>query len=66
MILANEFKDTPFKINSATPVFTATDLNHFQGTQTVDQGVEAIVKYASMENNVPTGKFLKDEGQVDW
>ena len=65
--LANEFKGTPFKINSVTPGYTATDLNHFQGKQTVEEGVKAIVKCATMENNnVPTGKFLKDEGDIDW
>lgn len=66
VMLANELRDTNFKINSVTPGYTATDLNHFQGTQTVEEGVKAIVKYASMENNVPTGKFLKDEGEIDW
>ena len=66
VLLAKEFRNTNFKINSVEPGYTATDLNHFQGTQTVEEGVKAIVECATMENNVPTGKFLKDEGEIDW
>jgi NAD(P)-dependent dehydrogenase (short-subunit alcohol dehydrogenase family) len=66
VLLAKEFRNTNFKINSVEPGYTATDLNHFQGTQTVEEGVKAIVECATMEHNVPTGKFLKDEGEIDW
>ena len=66
VMLANEFRNTNFKINSVTPGYTATDLNHHQGTQTVAQGAKAIVKYAAVDNNGPTGKFLNEAGEVDW
>jgi len=66
VMLANEFRDTNFKINSVTPGYTATDLNHFQGTQTPEQAAKAIVKYATVDNDGPTGKFLKEDGEVDW
>jgi NAD(P)-dependent dehydrogenase (short-subunit alcohol dehydrogenase family) len=66
VMLANEFRNTNFKINSVTPGYTATDLNNFKGTQTVEQGAKAIVKYASMDTNGPTGKFVKEDGEIDW
>lgn len=66
LMLANEFKNTNFKINSVTPGYTATDLNHFRGTQTAAQGAKAIVKYATIDNDGPTGKFLNEDGEVDW
>ena len=65
-MLANEFRDANFKINSVTPGYTATDLNQHQGTQTVEQGAKAIVKYATVDNDGPTGKFLKEDGEIDW
>ena len=34
------------RINSVDPGFTATDFNHHRGTQTIEQGAEAIVRYA--------------------
>ena len=66
VMLANEFRDTNFKINSVTPGYTATDLNQFKGTQTAEQGAKVIVKYATVNSDGPTGKYLKEAGEVDW
>ena len=66
VMLANEYSDTNFKINSVTPGYTATDLNQHKGTQTVEQGAKVIVKYPTVDNSGPTGKFLKEDGEIDW
>ncbi|MGF7232641.1 SDR family oxidoreductase [Arachidicoccus sp.] len=66
VMLANEFKNSNFKINSVTPGYTATNLNHYQGTQTVEQGAKVIVKYATLGTEAPTGGFFGDEGALDW
>jgi NAD(P)-dependent dehydrogenase (short-subunit alcohol dehydrogenase family) len=65
VLLANELRDDKFKINSITPGYTATDLNNFQGTQTVEQAAKIIVKYVTLEN-APTGKFLSEASEIDW
>ena len=57
VMLANEFKNTNFKINSVTPGYTATDLNQFKGTQTVEQGAKPIVKFVTLNNDGVTGNF---------
>jgi NAD(P)-dependent dehydrogenase (short-subunit alcohol dehydrogenase family) len=61
LALANQFRNTKFRINSVTPGYTATDLNQFRGLQTAEQGAGYIVKYATIGPDGPTGKFLKDE-----
>lgn len=67
VMLANELKDSGFKINSVSPGYTATDLNKFKGTLTVEQGAKPIVKYATLEENGPTGKFFyQEEGEIPW
>ena len=66
VMLANEYSDANFKINSVTPGYTATDLNQHKGTQTVEQGAKVIVKYATVDNSGPTGKFLKEDDEIDW
>ena len=67
VMLANELKDSNFKINSVSPGYTATDLNKFKGTQTVEEGAKPIVKYATLENDGPTGKFFyQEEGEIPW
>jgi NAD(P)-dependent dehydrogenase (short-subunit alcohol dehydrogenase family) len=65
VMLAYEFREANFKINSVTPGFTATDLNQFKGPQTVEQGARAIIKYATAPE-IQTGKFFKEEGEIPW
>ena len=65
VMLANEFRNTKFKINSVSPGYTATDLNQYRGTQTVEQGAKFIVKYATLGIDGPTGGFFKEE-EVPW
>lgn len=64
--LAKEFRDTNFKINSVEPGYTATNLNHYQGTQTPNEAVGIIVKYATAGRDAPTGKFFWKEGEFAW
>jgi len=66
IMLANELRDTGISVNSATPGYTATDLNQFQGAKTVEQGAIAIVKLATQSHPDVTGKFFRDEGEVAW
>jgi NAD(P)-dependent dehydrogenase (short-subunit alcohol dehydrogenase family) len=66
VMLAYEFKDTNFKINSVSPGYTATDLNQYRGTQSVAQGASVIVKYATLDKNGETGKFYNEEGETAW
>lgn len=66
VMLAKEFLNTNFKINCVEPGYTSTNLNGYQGTQTVAQGVEVIVKYATIGNDGPTGKFFSKESELTW
>lgn len=61
LALANQFRNTAFRINSVTPGFTATDLNQFRGPQPVEAGAKHIVKYAIIGPDGPTGMFFRDE-----
>lgn len=65
VMLANEMRNTNFKINSVSPGYTATDLNQHQGIQTVEQGAKHIVKFATAGNGAVTGKFFKEE-EIPW
>jgi len=66
VMLAKEFLNTNFKINCVEPGYTSTNLNNYQGTQTVEQAVTVIVKYATISNDGPTGKFSSREGELPW
>jgi len=66
VMLAYELRDTPFRINSVSPGYTATDLNQHRGHKKVEEGVAAVVRYALADSSGPTGKFFSDEGETPW
>lgn len=61
---AKAFPD--ININAANPGFTATDLNHNTGRQTVTEGTDAIVNLASIGPDGPTGGFFDRNGPIPW
>jgi NAD(P)-dependent dehydrogenase (short-subunit alcohol dehydrogenase family) len=54
------------KVNSATPGYTATDMNQFQGIRSVHDGARIIVDLALLPADGPTGGFFDDQGPVPW
>jgi NAD(P)-dependent dehydrogenase (short-subunit alcohol dehydrogenase family) len=64
--LAKELRDTPIKVNSADPGFTATDLNGHSGHQTVPEGARAAVRLALLPEDGPSGGFFEDKGPLAW
>jgi NAD(P)-dependent dehydrogenase (short-subunit alcohol dehydrogenase family) len=63
---ANELSSTRIKVNAACPGFTATDLNRFQGTRTVEQGAREAVRLATLGADGPTGTFSDEDGPLPW
>jgi NAD(P)-dependent dehydrogenase (short-subunit alcohol dehydrogenase family) len=55
-----------FRVNAADPGYTATDLNANQGSQTVEEGTDAIVALATLPADGPTGGFFDRTGPVPW
>jgi NAD(P)-dependent dehydrogenase (short-subunit alcohol dehydrogenase family) len=67
MITLRYAKQLPgIRINAVEPGFTATDLNMFQGTQTVEQGAELIVRMAQVGPDGPTGGYFDASGPIPW
>jgi NAD(P)-dependent dehydrogenase (short-subunit alcohol dehydrogenase family) len=64
--LAFELKDTPIKVNSAGPGYTATDLNDHRGTQAVEEGAAEAVRLALLPADGPTGGYFSSAGPVPW
>jgi NAD(P)-dependent dehydrogenase (short-subunit alcohol dehydrogenase family) len=54
------------RINAVDPGFTATDLNHHAGIQTIEQGAEIIVRMAQIGAAGPTGGFFEAKGTIPW
>lgn len=62
---AIELESTNIKVYAASPGFTATALNNFAGTETVEEGSRNIVRVA-LEENGPTGTFSGPDGPFPW
>lgn len=54
------------RINAVDPGYTATDLNAHRGEQSVEEGAAAIVRYARVGLDGPTGGFFDKNGRVPW
>ena len=63
---ASELEAAGIKVNAACPGFTATDLNNYEGTRTVEQGAREPVRLALLDANGPTGTLSDDNGRVPW
>jgi NAD(P)-dependent dehydrogenase (short-subunit alcohol dehydrogenase family) len=55
-----------FRVNVVDPGYTATDLNNNSGTQTVEEGTDAIVRLATIGADGPTGRFEDRGGVIPW
>lgn len=55
-----------FRINAVDPGYTATDLNHHSGPQTVAQGTDAMVAMATIGKDGPTGSLSDRHGPMAW
>jgi NAD(P)-dependent dehydrogenase (short-subunit alcohol dehydrogenase family) len=66
LAFALDLESTRIKVNAACPGFTATDLNNFQGTRTVQQAAREPVRLALLDANGPTGTFSDENGPLPW
>lgn len=67
IINATRYPDTLlYKVLGSCNGYAATDLNNFQGTQTVGQAAKTNVKYATLDNEGGTGRYFKVEGENAW
>ena len=63
---AKELRDTPIKVNTGNPGFTATDLNEFRATRPVSEGAAPILTLATLPDDGPTATFLGPDGPEPW
>ncbi len=68
--LAYELLDTAFKVNAVCPGYTKTDFTGYNGGE-VEEAGKRIMKYALLDKDGVTGKFISDEtnpetGEIAW
>lgn len=66
LAFAIELISTGIKVNAVCPGFTATDLNNFEGTDTVQQAACHPVRLALIREDGPTGTFSNERRELPW
>jgi NAD(P)-dependent dehydrogenase (short-subunit alcohol dehydrogenase family) len=66
LAFASDLESTGIKVNAADPGFTATDLNNFAGTRSVQEAAREPVRLALLDADGPTGTFSNEDGPVPW
>jgi NAD(P)-dependent dehydrogenase (short-subunit alcohol dehydrogenase family) len=62
-----ELEDTDIKVNLVSPGFTATNLNNFAGTETVEDGSREVVRVALLGPDGPSGTFTRwENATIPW
>ncbi|TFC61191.1 SDR family oxidoreductase [Cryobacterium sp. TMT2-15-1] len=54
------------RVNAVDPGYTSTALNGHNGTQTVTEGTDAMVRLATISRDGPTGTFHDASGPIPW
>lgn len=65
LAFAIELESSNIKVNAVSPGFTATALNNFAGTDSVEVGSRAPVRVA-LDEHGPTGTFSGPDGPLPW
>lgn len=65
LAFALELEKEGIKVNATSPGYTATALNNFQGTDSLEVGSREPIRVA-LETNGPTGGFTGPEGKLPW
>jgi NAD(P)-dependent dehydrogenase (short-subunit alcohol dehydrogenase family) len=67
LAMAIELESTGIKVNAVSPGFTKTNLNNYEGTETVEEGACEAVRVALLGPDGPTGAFTHAKlGTLPW
>ena len=62
-----ELESTGIKVNLVSPGFTSTNLNNYEGTESVEEGSREVVRVALLGPDGPSGTFTRWENQtIPW
>lgn len=62
-----ELEGTAIKVNLVSPGFTSTNLNNFEGTESIEDGSREVVRVALLGPDAPSGTFTRWENEhIPW
>lgn len=64
--LAAELKSYHILVNSVCPGWVRTDMGGMAAPRSAKKGSETIIWAEELENNGPSGKFFRDQKEIEW
>jgi NAD(P)-dependent dehydrogenase (short-subunit alcohol dehydrogenase family) len=65
--MAIELEPEGIRVSAVSPGYTKTNLNGYQGTETLEEGAREAVRVAMLGPDTPTGTFTRWEGAtIPW
>lgn len=62
-----ELESTDIKVNLCSPAFTRTNLNGYEGTESIEDGSREVVRVALLGPDGPTGTFTRwENATIPW
>ena len=62
-----ELEGSDIKVNLVSPGFTSTNLNNFEGTESLEDGSREVVRVALLGPDGPTGTFTRwEDSTIPW
>ena len=53
-------------MNAVNPGYVNSAVSFFRGTRTPEEGAAVVIKYATLDDDGPTGGYFEDSGQLSW
>ena len=66
VLFANEFRDSPLRVNAVDPGLVNTRMSRGRGTRQPDDGAVPVIRCLLLPNDGPTGCFFDEGGEVPW
>jgi len=66
ILLAEELRGTPVKINAVHPGWLRTEMGGEQAPMSIEDGARTVIRYATLGEEGPTGGFFFRDERVPW
>jgi NAD(P)-dependent dehydrogenase (short-subunit alcohol dehydrogenase family) len=66
VMFAEALRADGVKVNAVNPGYVNSAVSFFRGTRTPAEGAAVLVKYATLDDDGPTGGFFDDDGSLSW